>query len=217
MSKIYPDSEVELTPFLARYYDQTLNALSLGYYGRFIKRAIREIWFGENDSVLDLACGTGKNDCLIRKQLSDEGKIVGLDISPEMKEQFEIKCSRFDNVSFKEQRIDVDFDLGERFDKVFISFALHGFPNEVRKTIIGNAAKHLKNGGEFIILDYSEFDLDAINPLYRTVFKLIECKYAFDFIKRDWKSILKDYGFAEFKEKFYFLGFVRTLIAKKSS
>jgi uncharacterized protein YbjT (DUF2867 family) len=47
-------------------------------------------------------------------------------------------------------------------------------------------------------------------------FKKIECKYAFDFIKRDWKEILKAYDFVTFHEHFYFKNYVRLLHAVKN-
>jgi demethylmenaquinone methyltransferase/2-methoxy-6-polyprenyl-1,4-benzoquinol methylase len=43
----------------------------------------------------------------------------------------------------------------------------------------------------------------------------MECKYAFDFIKRDWKNILEEYGFDNFTENFYFKKYVRLLKAEK--
>lgn len=215
MTKIYPDSEVELTPLLASFYDQSLNILSLGFYGHFIKKAINTIPFGKDDSVLDLGCGTGKNACIIRNNLSENSKIAGLDISKEMEKQFVDKCSAYNNVFFQNQRIDIDFDLQEKFDKVFISFVIHGFPHEVRQTVIKNAYQHLKPEGKFIILDYSEFDINSIPKVHNKVFKLIECKYAFDYIKRDWKSLLTEYGFSDFQEYFFFKKYVRLLIGKK--
>lgn len=45
--------------------------------------------------------------------------------------------------------------------------------------------------------------------------KKIECKYAFDYIKRDWKGILKENGFDSFTEAFYFKNYVRLLKAVK--
>ncbi len=215
MQKIYPDSEVELTPLLASFYDQSLNILSLCFYGHFIQKAINAIPFDKDDSVLDLGCGTGKNACIIRKNLSKNAKITGLDISKEMEKQFINKCSEYNNVFFKNQRIDIDFDLQEKFDKVFISFVIHGFPHEIRQTVIKNAYNHLKPGGQFIILDYSEFDIDKIPSLHNKVFRLIECKYAFDYIKRDWKGLLREYGFSDFQEHFFFKKYVRLLIANK--
>lgn len=215
MEKLYPDSEVELTPLLASFYDQSLNILSLGFYGHFIKKAINSINFKKDDTILDLGCGTGKNACLMRKNLSKKAKILGLDISKEMEKQFVDKCSQYDNIFFRNQRIDIDFDLNEQFDKVFISFVIHGFPHNVRETVIKNAYKHIKPGGEFIILDYSEFDINKIPNLHNKIFRFIECKYAFDYIKRDWKNLLADYGFSEFQEHYFFKHYVRLLIAKK--
>jgi len=50
---------------------------------------------------------------------------------------------------------------------------------------------------------------------HRFIFKKIECKYAFDFIERDWKNILKEYGFNNFDENHYFKNYVRLLKAEK--
>jgi demethylmenaquinone methyltransferase/2-methoxy-6-polyprenyl-1,4-benzoquinol methylase len=97
-----------------------------------------------------------------------------------------------------------------------MSFVIHGFPHEVRQVIIQNALEHLKTGGSLFILDYSEFELDAMPWLHRAIFKAVECKYAFDFIKRDWKSILKEQGFRDFKEHYYLKKYMRLLEAVKN-
>ncbi|MCD6457047.1 MAG: class I SAM-dependent methyltransferase, partial [Methanophagales archaeon] len=78
----------------------------------------------------------------------------------------------------------------KKFDKVFISFVLHGFPQDVREKVINRVFEVLKEGGIFFVLDYNEFSLSKM-PFYAMIpFKLIECPYAFDFIKRDWREIL---------------------------
>ena len=68
--------------------------------------------------------------------------------------------------------------------KVFISFVLHGFPQDVRLKIIGNTLKALDAGGEIFILDYSEISLNEMPFYVRGLFKRIECPYAFDFMER---------------------------------
>lgn len=120
------------------------------------------------------------------------------------------------NIHFIRQRIDQPFDLSDRIDKIWISFVIHGFPNKVRHTILENVFRHLKSGGYFFILDFSEFKLDEMPALYRFIFQSIECKYAFDFIRRHWKQILSDYHFTKFKETFFFRHYVRLLEAKKN-
>ncbi len=209
--KIYPDSGVELNPFISKNYDKVMNIGSVGLYNRFIKRAIRDMQISPGDHILDLGCGTGRNARLMFDYLGKEGEITGLDISEEMQQQFLQKFSGSDRVNFIKQRIDIPFDLAKKFDKVFISFVIHGFPNEIRQVVIKNAFQHLKTGGEFQILDFAEFDMNQMPFLHRKIFKAVECKYAFDYIERDWKKVLKTYGFDHFKETFYMKRYVRLL------
>ncbi|HGY11493.1 MAG: class I SAM-dependent methyltransferase [Candidatus Aminicenantes bacterium] len=214
-NKIYPDSGVELTPFTAINYDKVMNIATLGLYHGFIHRAIKAMHIQSEDKILDLGCGTGRNACIMGKYLSGTGKITGMDISPIMERQFNKKCAKYHNIDFARQRIDLPFSISEKFDKIFISFVIHGFPHEIRKTVLKNIYTHLKPGGAFFMLDFSEFKMNEMPFLYRFIFKKIECKYAFDFIERDWKQILSDYNFTGFEEFLFFKDYVRLLKAKK--
>lgn len=215
MDKYYPDSGVELSGFTAKNYDKVMNIVSFGLYKRFIKNAISYLHIEANDTILDLGCGTGRNILLMNKYVSDNSLLVGLDISEDMEKQFKINCNKFSNIKFINKRIDMPFDLNQKFDKVFISFVIHGFPHEIRKNIIKSAYNHLNPGGTFHILDFAEFDMNKMPFHHRYIFKKIECKYAFDYIARDWKSILKEYGFNNFDETFYVKKYVRLLKAEK--
>ena len=216
MDKLYPESKVEIQGFTAKHYDIIMNILSFGFYGKFIGNAISKLEIKDEDYILDLGCGTGRNACLMRNYLSEKGLILGLDVSEGMGKQFNEKHKNFQNVSFKNQRIDLPFSLEDKFDKVFISFVLHGFPNEVRETIINNAYENLKTGGTFWILDFNEFALIDMPFYYRIPFVTIECPYALDFIERDWKKILKKSGFDNFIETLYLKSYVRLLAASKT-
>lgn len=213
--KIYPESGVELNPFMAKNYDKIMTIASLGLYRGFIHRAIKAMDIQHGDKILDLGCGTGRNVCIMARYLGDNGKITGIDISSIMERQFNKKCANYQNIAFIQQRIDLPFSLSEQFDKIFISFVIHGFPHEVRQTILKNIYSHLKPGGTFFMLDFAEFNIDDMPPLYRFIFKSIECKYAFDFIKRNWKKILANYNFVDFEEVFFVKSYVRLLKARK--
>jgi len=213
--KIYPDSGVELEPFTAKNYDKVMNIASLGLYRGFIHRAIKAMDIQHGDKILDLGCGSGRNACIMAKYLGDNGAITGMDVSSIMEKQFNKKCAKHQNIKFLRQRIDLLFDISEQFDKIFISFVIHGFPNEVRKIVLQNIYAHLKPGGTFFMLDFAEFNMTEMPPLYRFIFKNIECKYAFDFIGRDWKQILESNNFADFEEFFFFKNYVRLLKAQK--
>lgn len=213
MGKLYKDSKVELTRFTAAHYDFIMNLMSLGRYAHFIKEVVSLMHIRPEDKIIDLGCGTGRNAYLMVSYLSEKGRLLGIDISDEMEKQFCSRFKEFTNVSFLKQRIDQPFELTETFDKAFISFVMHGFPHQVREKTIQNVINHLKPGGIFFILDYNEFSLRDM-PLYmRVPFKITECPYAFDFIKRDWKEILKDFGFQTFHEHLFFWNYVRFLVA----
>jgi ubiquinone/menaquinone biosynthesis C-methylase UbiE len=215
MSNYYPESKVEIGGFMARYYDTLLNLATLGVYSLFIKRSIEFMKIQPEDRILDLGAGTGRNACLIANYLSEDGELIGVDISREMILQFKRKCADYPNVRIIRSRIDKSLPFREKFDKIFISFVLHGFPQNVRESIVKNVFKMLKDNGSFFILDYNEFYYNKM-PLYlRIPFKIIECPYAFDFIKRDWKQILTDYKFSDFEQFLFFKDYVRLLKGKK--
>lgn len=213
--RIYPDSGVELSPFMSRNYDRILALVSMGHYPKSIIRAIKDMNIKPDDHILDLGCGTGYNTNLMASYLNKMGTIHGLDISDEMALQFQSTFSEDNRITFENQRIDLPFQLDKKYTKIFISFVIHGFPHEVRNAVIENAYNHLEAGGAFYILDFAEFDMNSMPFHHRAIFKAIECKYAFDYIGRNWKSILKEKGFSDFTEHFYLKKYMRLLKAVK--
>ena len=215
MEKFYPDSGVEIQGFTAKFYDKIMNIMTFGSYSLFIKKAIKSMEIHQDDKILDFGAGTGRNALLMNKHLSENGEILGLEISELMMEQFKKKTKNFTNLNIKNQRIDQPFELEKKYDKVFISFVFHGFPFDVQKQIIQNAFNALKENGEFIILDFNEFITDETPLYFRIPFKKIECKYAFEYVERDWKQILSDFGFGDFQEKTFLKKHIRLLKAIK--
>jgi ubiquinone/menaquinone biosynthesis C-methylase UbiE len=215
MGSYYPESKVETNGFTAEHYDTLLDLATFGRYSSFIKKAIRSMEIEPNDRILDLGAGTGRNACLMAQYLSEKGRLIGIDISQAMISQFKRKCASFANVKIIHARVDKSLPFKEGFDKVFVSFVLHGFPQHVREVIIKGAFKLLKTNGRLYILDYNESSFNEAPFYLKVPFKLLECPYAFDFIKRDWKQILINHNFANFEEFFFFKGYVRLLKAKK--
>ena len=215
MSARYPGSKVETKRFTARHYDTFMNIASFGRYSSFIEKAIKLMGIKPEDRIIDFGAGTGRNTRLMLKYLSKRGELTGIDISEVMISQFKKRCANFPNVKIMNARIDEPLSFKEEFDKVFISFVLHGFPQSAREVIIDNAFKALKDDGEFHILDWNEFDLKTLPFYQRVFFQLIECPYAFDFIKRDWKKTLRKKGFNDFEEHLISAKFIRLLKARK--
>jgi len=215
MGSYYPESKVEMNGFTAAHYDALLDLATFGRYSSFIEKSIKLMDIEPADRILDLGTGTGRNACLMAKYLSDKGRLIGIDISQEMISQFKRKCASFPNTKIIQARVDKSLPFKEEFDKVFISFVLHGFPQNVREVIINGVYDVLKINGSLFILDYNEFSYDEMPFYLKVPFKLIECPYAFDFIDRDWKQILINRNFADFEEFFFFKDYVRLLKAQK--
>ncbi|MDO9542711.1 MAG: class I SAM-dependent methyltransferase [Kiritimatiellia bacterium] len=215
MSDRYPKSKVEVKGFTARHYDSFMNIVTFGGYPAFIAKSIQLMGIQPQDRIVDFGAGTGRNARLMLKYLSERGELSGIDISEVMIAQFKKRCRLFPNARIINRRIDEPLPFRNEFDKAFISFVLHGFPQDAREIIMGNVFEALRNGGDFYILDWNEFDLNSIPFLQRNFFKRVECPYAFDFIKRDWKQILANHNFDNFQEDYFFKGYVRLLRAKK--
>jgi ubiquinone/menaquinone biosynthesis C-methylase UbiE len=208
-------SKVEIGPAGARYYDLFLNLLSLVQYPHFIKRIVDKMGINHGQSILDLGSGTGRNDCFMAKKAGSQGRIMGLDISNEMLVRAWKHCRGYPNVIFEKQRIELSLPYEEEFDKVFISFVLHGFEDDQKVGIISNAYRALKMGGSFYILDYAQFDIDRMWFPLRWAFAQWECQLAVEFLKLDIKGMLCAQGFADLKEKFFFRRHLRLLSAVK--
>ncbi|MCD6496683.1 MAG: class I SAM-dependent methyltransferase [Deltaproteobacteria bacterium] len=216
MSKLYPDSHVEIHGFMANHYDILLDAISLGLYRPFIRDAIDQIRIVPGDRILVLGAGTGRNACLMMEHLGKTGFIQAFDVGDEMIRQFKHNCAQYDNVAIAKQRIDEEFEIDQTFDKVFISFVLHGLPHASRLKVLENAAKALKPGGTFHLLDWDP-TIKERNYFMRRGFSIVECPYATEFLVHDWDQLFKDAGFAFERQKQYFLKLVRILTVRKIS
>jgi ubiquinone/menaquinone biosynthesis C-methylase UbiE len=136
LGNYYPKSKVETKGFTARYYDTLIDIITFGKYSSLIEKVIELMRIGPSDRILDLGAGTGRNACLMMKYLSKEGELIGADISEEMISQFKKKCANFPNAKIIHARVDQSLPFREGFDKVFTSFVLHGFPQNIREVII---------------------------------------------------------------------------------
>jgi len=206
-----PRSKVEIGEWGARYYDVLLNLLSLGRYSHFMKEVIERMDIEPSQSILDLGSGTGRNDCLMAQKIASQGKIVGLDISDEMISRALKRCYKYANIGFKKLRIELPLAHKEEFNKVFISFTLHGFEDDQKVEIIRNAYQALKPGGSFHVLDYAEFDIDRMWFPLRWAFTRWECQLAVEFLKLDIKGMLRAQGFTDVKEEFFLRRHLRLL------
>jgi len=210
-----PRSRVEVGPTVAQRYDFFMNVILLGYYPHLIKKVVDKMDIQPELSILDLGSGTGRNDCLMARKIGPGGHIIGLDISKEMLSLSRKRCQSYPNIEFREQRIEMPLAYQEEFDRIFISFVLHGFENTQKIGITSNAYNALKPGGVLCIFDYNEFDLERLWFPIRRAFIRGECQLASEFLKLDLKKMLSSQGFTTFKEELFLRKHLRLLKATK--
>lgn len=105
------------------------------------------------DTVLDLGSGAG-NDCFIaRAETGPEGKVIGVDFTPEMIEKARINAEkrRFNNVEFRQGDIENLPVTDGSVDVVVSNCVLNLVPDKAR--VFSEIMRVLRPGGHFSISD----------------------------------------------------------------
>jgi ubiquinone/menaquinone biosynthesis C-methylase UbiE len=208
---------IEIRGLKATLYDQLVFIGTLGLYQRVLEDAIASMGLRPGERVLDLGAGTGKNALLMLAYLGAGGGVTALEISEQMKARFVKKCGKHPNIRLEGRRIEEPLPYRDEFDKVLLSFVIHGFPQSERESIVSNASRALKKGGTLSILDWNEMDLQKQGAVFRLFMKNVECPEARDFVSRDLTILLREKGLAVVSRVLYYRGRIRLLSARNLS
>lgn len=207
-------SKAKLIFFFAKRYETIPNAVSFGAYIPFTKNVIGKAPFGKGESVLDSGSGSGHFTRLI-SQKANPKRYIGIDISEEMLKRARKRCENIKNIEFVPGEIQGNLPFDSEFDKVFVSFVLYGFVQEERLKIIRNAYKSLKPDEKFPVPDYAKKNVAKSSLFAKFLIRKAGYPLAEEFMKRNLKEMLRREGFSEFKDIFFFKGYVRLGIATK--
>jgi ubiquinone/menaquinone biosynthesis C-methylase UbiE len=86
------------------------------------------------ESILDVACGTGALTRMVAKSIGPNGRVVGLDLSPEMlavARKITLDPSSAAPIKWREGDVNTIPFENETFDIVFCNFGLMFFPDRV--------------------------------------------------------------------------------------
>lgn len=107
----------------------------------------------QGDTVIDLGSGAG-NDCFVaRHEIGVEGKVIGIDFTPEMIEKARANAEKlgYNNVEFRQGDID-DMPVNDDVADVIVSNCVLNLVPDKQK-VISEIFRVLKPGGHFSISD----------------------------------------------------------------
>lgn len=138
----------------ARRYDLTSRFSPVpGYPERAQRvRAVRALGLRPGASVVDIACGTGRNFPLIEKLIGHTGRIVGVDLTDAMLVQARkrVDAHGWSNVSLV-QADAAEYRFPAEVDAILCTYALTQVPECAQ--VIAHGAAALSAGGRWVVLD----------------------------------------------------------------
>lgn len=207
--------QVEIVGWEAKYYDRFLKFISIGKYESFIRQVILDLEIRENEIIMDLGAGTGKNAEIMLQYMSANSKIYALEIGEEMRDQLAKRMMADARIHILNQRIEQSFQLPENASLAFISFVLHGLDQSNRLRVLKNVSSNLTESGRFCVLDYNHFAVQESPWYVKFAIRKVECETTEDFISRDLEKLLSENGFEKFSTKTYFKNYLRLLCCHK--
>ena len=147
---------------IAGRYDLVNTVLSGGIDGGWRRRAARATALKPGGSALDVACGSGKLTAVLSRIAGPRGRVVGLDLSPQM---LEIARRDHAGIEFLEgDALNLPFDDGS-FDAATIAFGLRNLSNPVRG--LREMLRVVKPGGRPVVLEFVRPPKNLIGSAYR--------------------------------------------------
>ncbi len=152
----------------ARFYDLVSWAMSLGQEPAIRRKTLEVARLAPGQHLLDVGCGTGTLALTAWRRLQPEGKVFGIDASPEMIEIAREKAmKRAMRVSFQVSAIEGLPFPDASFDVVLSSFMLHHLPRDVRSQGFAQVVRVLKPEGRFLVVDLADSGRSLIGRLTR--------------------------------------------------
>ena len=138
----------------AKNYDFTANLyylLGLREYA-FRRRAADALRLRPGDTVVEIGCGTGLNFPYLEQKIGPNGRLIGVDLTDAMLEEAHKRAlhNNWSNVELVQSAAGA-YRFPDRVDAVLSAFALTLDADYER--VIQAAAKALRPGGRFVLLD----------------------------------------------------------------
>lgn len=148
----------------------------------------------EGDTVVDLGSGAGNDAFIARKTVGANGKVIGIDFTPEMIQKARANAEKmgFNNIEFRQGDIE-DMPLtSNRADVVVSNCVLNLVPNKHK--VFSEIYRVLKPGGHFSI---SDIVLEGFLPdKWKQIAELYAGCVAGAIQKKEYLDIIREAGFS---------------------
>lgn len=161
---------------IARRYDLTNDAISLGMHRLWKARAVDELQCRRDGSYLDVCCGTGDLALTIAGRLAENARVTGLDFSANM---LAVAANRAQRASHggkawcqmewkRGDAQDLPF-ASNKFDGAIISFGLRNLTD--LQEGLHQMRRVVRPGGKVINLDLGDPSLPLFTPMFNFYFR----------------------------------------------
>ena len=147
---------------IAGRYDLVNTVLSGGTDGGWRRRAARATGLQPGGSALDVACGSGKLTAVLASVAGGDGRVVGMDFSPQM---LEVARREHPAIEFVEgDALKLPFEDAS-FDASTIAFGLRNLADPVRG--LREMLRVVKPGGRAVVLEFVRPPKNVVGGAYR--------------------------------------------------
>ncbi len=152
-------------------YDLMNDFMSFGVHRYWKRELIRQINPSSNDTLVDVACGTGDIAKLFSNINQNKSKILCVDFNRKMLSEGKKRLINYKNIKWKLANAENLNLPSNSFDFYTISFGLRNTKN-INKSI-KEAYRVLKKGGRFFCLEFSKIQNQNLEILYKNYSKFI--------------------------------------------
>jgi ubiquinone/menaquinone biosynthesis C-methylase UbiE len=111
-------------------------------FSRWQRLAVERLELGPAQTVIDVACGTGLNFPLVEERIGPEGKIIGIDLSPEM---LGVASRRVESAGWRNVEL-IEASVDQAHLRELANAALFSFTHDVLQSpeAVANVVRHLR-------------------------------------------------------------------------
>jgi ubiquinone/menaquinone biosynthesis C-methylase UbiE len=139
----------------ARWYDW-LHLLTFGSQKRLLRSVVRAAAADVGDAVLDVGCGTGTLALFVDEAVGADGRVEGIDASPEMIAEARKKIAREGGRANVQVALIEEIPFGDgEFDIATNTYVFHHLPDDLKRRGVAEIRRVLKPGGRLLIVDFA--------------------------------------------------------------